>query len=119
MKDLMLSMMSAMMPYMIYVAYLGVALAVIGLVLLVLNLINGSMGGLLRLVGKMLLGVAVFYFACELAGAWLGAAPSMNLGDEDKFEFILVRFWKLGVTSLVIGLVYLLLGKRSLSTVEA
>lgn len=119
MKDLMLAMMSAMMPYMIYVAYLGAAVAAAGFLLLVLNLISGSMGGLLRLMGKILVGVAIFFIACELAGAFLGAAPSINLGDENKFEFILIRFWQLGLASLVIGLIYLLSGKRSTQSIEA
>ena len=118
-KGVMLAMLSMVMPYMIYVFYLAIAVAVIGLVLLVLNLISGSMGGLAALMGKILLGLAGFYFACELAGWYLSAAPSLNLGDENKFEFILVRFWKLGLASLVVGLVYVLASRRSATTVEA
>ena len=117
-KGVMLAMLSAVMPYMIYVFYLAVAIAAIGLILLVLNLITGSMGGLASLMGKILIGLAAFYFACEAAGWYLSAAPSLNLGDEDKFEFILIRFWKLGLASLVIGLVYMLAARRSSTTVE-
>ena len=118
-KDVMLAMMSAVMPYMIYVSYLGVILAAVGLLLLIINLVSGSMGGLVRLVGKLLIYVALFFFACEAAGWYLGAAPSLNLGDENNFEFILVRFWKLGLGALVLGLIYTLVARRSSSVVEA
>jgi len=111
-KDLMLQMLSMMMPYMIWVFRFGALVTVIGLVLLVLNLLNGSMSDKLQLAGKILLGVAAFYFACELAGMYLSAKPSHNFGDESKFEFIIVRFWKVGVAALVIGSFYLLMGKR-------
>lgn len=119
MKDLMLQMLSMMMPYMIYIFYFGALVAVAGAIMLVLNLLNGSMDGPLRLMGKILIGVALFYLACELAGAYLGAKPSHNFGDESKFEFILVRFWKVGIASLVIGSIYLLLGKRQQHRLEA
>ena len=112
MKDLMLQMMSAMMPYMIYIVYFGMAVAAIGLLVLIVNLMSGGLDNLLRLCGRILIGVAIFLFACELAGAYLSAAPSINFGDENKFEFVLVRFWKLGLAALVIGYIYLLFGKR-------
>ncbi len=118
-KDVMLAMMSAVMPYMIYVSYLGVVIAGLGLLFLIISLVTGSMGGLAHLMGKILLYVAGFFFACELAGWYLGAAPSLNLGDENKFEFILVRFWQLGLGAMVIGLIYIMAGNRSSDTVDA
>lgn len=119
MKDLMLTMLSMMMPYMIWVFRFGVLVTAAGVALLVLNLMSGAMSDKLRLAGKILIGVAAFYFACELAGLYLGAKPSHNFGDETKFEFILVRFWQVGIVSLVVGSFFLLMGKRGQHGLEA
>jgi len=127
MKDYMLAMMSAMMPYMKPIFYFEVGMIALGLVVILFNLNtlvlnrpgggsdlqNAEQRGAIGLVGKTLIGLAIFFFSCEVAGMILSAAPSINMGDENKFEFILVRFWMLGVASLAFGVIYLMLGRRS------
>ncbi|MDE2111112.1 MAG: transporter [Alphaproteobacteria bacterium] len=92
-----------MMPLMMPLVYLGGALLVIGMLSLVLRLAIGKVGGIARFAGWLLAGLGMFFLACQAAGMWLGAAPSINFGDSAKFEFDLKPFWEIGLAMLIAG----------------
>jgi len=92
-----------MMPLMMPLVYLGGVLLVIGALALILHFATGKAGGIARFAGWLLAGLGVFFLACQAAGMWLGASPSINFGDSAKFEFDLKPFWEIGLAMLVPG----------------
>lgn len=107
MKQTLLEIMVAMMPFMMPIVWIGYASVAIGALLLI--------GGLLaprltrtrpsaRLAGGTAAGVGLFFVACQIAGAVLGAQPAINFGDSSRFEFNLVPFWQIGGAFIVGGL---------------
>jgi len=102
-KQTMLDLMVRMMPLMMPLVYLGGVLLAIGLLSLIAYLASGNAGGLARFAGWLLAGLGVFFLACQVAGMWLGATPSINFGDSAKFEFDLKPFWEIGLAMLVPG----------------
>ncbi len=106
MSGFMIEMMALMMPYMKLLLYIGLIASVAGLGLAAAkSMIAGEtrLKGLLW-SGRVAVGMGLFFFACELMGAMLGAAPGINLLDANKFEFWIVPFWQPGALLLVLGL---------------
>ncbi len=131
MKMFMMGMMSDMMPYMKSFLYVANGLILIGILVILFNwksLISGRGGsdldnaeerGKINILGKSLLGFAAFFLGSEVMAPILGMqAPGFALfANPSQFDFgIGVRFWQVGLLFLVIGLVYLLLSKRSGTT---
>lgn len=113
MKQTLLDLMVKMMPLMMPLVYVGGALLAIGVLALVVRLATGKAGRLARWAGWLLAGLGVFFLACQAAGMWLGAAPSINFGDSAKFEFDLKPFWEIGLAMLLPGaLIGWLAGRR-------
>jgi hypothetical protein len=100
MKQMLLDMMSAMMPAMMPLVWIGAAVTVLSIVLLLVKKYGGA-----RLGGAATMAFGIFFLACQLAGALLGAQPSINFGDPSEFEFILVPFWQIGLAFLIPGLI--------------
>lgn len=114
MKDFMINMMAAMMPYMKPLMWLGVIAAALGLVLLIVHIVTrANTGGWVLLIGRIALGFSVFFFGCQLAGHFLGAAPGINFGDFKKMEFNIVPFWQIGAGFLVSALILGFFGGRT------
>ena len=111
---MMLDVMIQMMPYMKPLVYIGAALLIIGVLMALIALVSGSGSALARFAASGLIALGVFFLACQVAGAFLGAKPSINFGDPAKFEFILYPFWQIGGVLLVVGLIV-----RMLSAVGA
>jgi hypothetical protein len=55
-------------------------------------------------------GVAVIVASVVLG--YLGLGSSYNFGNPEKFEFVLVPFWQIGLAIAVLGGALLLLGRR-------
>ena len=106
MTGFMLDMMVMMMPWMKPILYIGLLAAAAGLGLAFTKTIVASEARLKGLLwtGRVAAGTGLFFFACEIMGIMLGAAPQFNLGDPNKFEFWMVPFWQAGVLLLVLGL---------------
>lgn len=114
MKQFMIEMMTMIMPYMKPLMWLGVIASVLGLALLIMHIIfRSSTGGWVLLMGRIVLGFAIFFFACQIAGFFLGAAPGINFGDFSKMEFNIVPFWQIGAGFLVTALVLGFFGGRT------
>lgn len=114
MKDFMINMMAAMMPFMKPIMWLGVAAAGIGLVLLIAHIVlRANTGGWVLLAGRVAFGMAVFFFGCQVAGYFLGAAPGINFGDFSKMEFNIVPFWQIGAGFFAAALVLGFFGGRT------
>lgn len=114
MKDFMINMMAAMMPFMKPLMWAGVAAAAAGLALLVMHvLFRASTGGWVLLAGRITLAFAAFFFACQVAGYFLGAAPGINFGDFSKMEFNIVPFWQIGAGFFVAALILGFFGGRT------
>lgn len=114
MKQFMIEMMAAMMPFMKPLMWIGVAAAAAGLVMLVAHMImRADTGGWVLLAGRVTLGFALFFFACQVAGFFLGAAPGINFGDFSKMEFNIVPFWQIGVGFFVASLILGFFGGRT------
>lgn len=102
-----------MMPAMKPLVYLAAVVAIAGLVLMVMRpLLDAKNGAMVLLGGRILLGLAFFFFACQLAGMWLEMSPTINFGDFKKMEFILVPFWQIGALCLVGALILGFVGGR-------
>lgn len=116
MTAFLLDMMTAMMPYMKPILYIGGLAAVAGVALMFSRPFIGNtelrQTGLLW-SGRIAAGVGMFFFACQIMGAILGAAPMFNLKDSSKFEFQMVYFWQVGA---VLFLVALLIGNSLASS---
>ena len=113
MKQAMLDLMVKMMPLMMPLVYAGAALVAVGVLATLARLIWGKGRGIAKLSGWALFALGVFFLVCQVAGAWLGATPSINFGDSTKFEFDLKPFWEIGLAMLVPGLLIALIGGRS------
>jgi hypothetical protein len=114
MKQALLDMMAAMMPYMMVAVWLGGVLVAGGLLLLIISLVVGRRGVLQRGVtwaGTLTLLLATFFILSQFAGMWLGATPSINLGDSRQYQFVLVPFWQVGLALLVPGIILWRLGR--------
>jgi hypothetical protein len=109
-KQTMLELMVKMMPLMMPLVYVSAALIAAGIFAIVTSLFVRKSAGIARLCGQVLVGFGVFFLACQAAGMWLGAAPSINFGDAAKFEFDLKPFWQIGLAALVPGLLIAWIG---------
>lgn len=114
MKQFMIEMMTAMMPFMKPLMWLGVASAAAGIAMLVAHMIlRANTGGWVLLAGRITLGFAFFFLACQVAGYFLGAAPGINFGDFSKMEFNIVPFWQIGAGFLAASLILGFFGGRT------
>ncbi|MDX2289370.1 MAG: hypothetical protein NW217_11185 [Hyphomicrobiaceae bacterium] len=113
MKQMMLDMMSQMMPFMKPLVWLGVVAGLVGAVMVLASLLfKANSGDIVLIAGRILLGLALFLFACEGAGLFLGARPQINFGDFEKLEFVLVPFWQIGAAFLAGALILGFFGGR-------
>ena len=113
MKETMLDLMVKMMPLMMPVVYVGAALLAIGMLAAIARAVTGKGAGIAKMSGWALVALGVFFLGCQVAGMWLGAAPSINFGDSTKFEFDLKPFWQIGLVMLLPGLLIALYGGRA------
>ena len=60
--------------------------------------------------GSMVIGVLLLVANAVLQ--FMGLSASYNLGDPEKFEFILISFWHVGAVLLSIGAILYLIGRR-------
>lgn len=113
MKQTLMGLMTQMMPAMKPLFWAAVIAFLAGLA--------GALAGgdgwrrLTRAAGGVLFAIGAFFLIAQGLGAWLGAAPSINLGDARRMQFILVPFWQLGLGCLAGGLLLRLvtrLGRR-------
>ena len=113
MKQFMIDMMILMMPVMKPLVWLGAIVAVAGLGLMLMRqILDEKNGAMVLLAGRIMLGLAVFFLACQIAGIWLGMPPKINFGDFEKMEFILVPFWQIGLLYLIAALILGFVGGR-------
>ncbi len=113
MKQMMMDMMILMMPAMKPLVWIGAAVAVGGVALVILRqIMNEKNGQMVLLAGRIMLGLAVFFLGCQVAGMWLEMAPQINFGDFEKMEFKLVPFWQIGIGFFVVALVLGFVGGR-------
>lgn len=113
MKQFMMDMMILMMPAMKPLVWMGAIIAVSGVALMLLRqIMNEKNGAMVLLAGRIMLGLAVFFLACQVAGMWLEMAPQINFGDFEKMEFKLVPFWHIGVGFFIVALILGFVGGR-------
>jgi len=111
MKDMMIDMMVSMMPFMQPFMWLGVVVAILGFMFILVSLLlKSNVSKAITWAGRIVLGVAVFFIAAQVAGYFLNMPPTINFGDSSKFEFILVSFWQIGLALLVPALIIKLAG---------
>lgn len=109
----MINMMLFAMPAMKPLVWAGALVAAGGLVLLLARqILDDKNGWAVLLSGRIMLGLAVFFFACQIAGMWLGMPPKINFGDFEKMEFILVPFWQIATLCLIAALILGFFGGR-------
>ncbi len=108
--ELMTQVMTKMMPYMWYIADAGIAALVLGGIAWLVWLFTGGATGLLRLCGRVLIVLGVFFVACQIAGLLLGMKPWLNLGDISKGEFDALPFWMIGLPFFVVGFFFRIFG---------
>jgi hypothetical protein len=108
--ELMTQIMTKMMPYMWYIADVGIAALILGGIAWLIWLFTGNATGLLRLCGRLLVVIGVFFVLCQIAGLGLGMKPWLNLGDVSKGEFDALPFWMIGLPFFVVGFVLRLFG---------
>ncbi|MDE3116778.1 MAG: transporter [Pseudomonadota bacterium] len=113
MHQMMLDLMVKMMPFMMPLVYAGGALLAIAVVALVAQIASGRGGGLATACGWLLVILGVFFLACQAAGMFLGAAPSINFADSTKGDFDLKPFWEIGLGMLVPGIVIAAVAKMA------
>jgi len=106
MTGLMLDMMVMMMPWMKPLLYIGLLASLAGFGFAFAKAMLGEEARLKGLLwsGRVAAVLGLFFFACEVMGAILGAAPQFNLGDSTKFEFWMVPFWQAGALLFICGL---------------
>jgi len=63
-------------------------------------------------LGSVLGFVGVAVIVASVVLGYLGLGSSYNFGNPEKFEFVLVPFWQLGLAIAVLGGALLLLGRR-------
>ncbi|MGO9547561.1 MAG: hypothetical protein ACLPPF_22565 [Rhodomicrobium sp.] len=106
MSGFMIEMMALMMPYMKILLYIGLIASAAGIGFAAAKSMIASEMRLKGLLwsGRVAVGMGLFFFACQLMGAMLGAAPGINLADANKFEFWIVPFWQPGAILFAAGL---------------
>jgi hypothetical protein len=112
MKEMMLDLMVKMMPFMMPVVYAGAALLAIAILAVLAQFITGRGGGIARLAAWLLVVLGLFFLASQLAGMFLGAAPSINFADSTKGDFDLKPFWQIGLVFLVPGAIITMIRPR-------
>lgn len=100
----MTQIMAAMMPYMWHIANVGLAFLVLGGLAWLIWLYNGHATWLLRLSGRILVVLGIFFIACQIVGLLLGMNAFLNLADPNKYEFAPLPFWMIGLPFIVTGL---------------
>jgi len=100
----MTQIMTKMMPYMWDIADAGIALLILGAAGWLIWLVTGRATWVLRLSGRLLVVLGIFFVACQLAGLFLGMKPWLNLGDLSKGEFVGLPFWMIGLPFFVTGI---------------
>lgn len=63
-------------------------------------------------LGSVLGFVGVAVIVASVVLGYLGLGSSYNFGNPEKFEFVLVPFWQIGLAIAVLGGALLLLGRR-------
>ncbi len=110
MKEQMIDIMNMMFPYMKIIAYVGGAMLVIGVLAWLLWIFTGWCTWLLRLSGRLLIILGLFFLACQAAGYFLGMSPEINFGDFQKAEFNTEPFWIVGLILLIPGFILRVFG---------
>ena len=64
-------------------------------------------------IGFLLGAIGLGVIAMSAVMSYMGLNPSYNLGDPDKFEFILVPFWQVGLVVAGIGAVCVLASRKT------
>jgi hypothetical protein len=121
-KGLMLDLMVLMMPWMKPLLYAGLLATLGGLGLAFAKPMLEEKARLKGLLwsGRIAVALGLFFLACEVMGAILGAAPQFNLGDSTKFEFWMVPFWQAGALLFAGGLLIgNILARAKNNTVQA
>lgn len=109
----MINMMLFAMPAMKPLVWLACLVAAGGLLLLLVRqLLDDKNGWAVLLAGRIMLGLAGFFIACQIAGMFLGMPPKINFGDFEKMEFILVPFWQISFLCLIAALILGFFGGR-------
>jgi len=106
----MIDLITQMTPFMTPIAYAGAALLVIGAVAWLLWIFTGWCTWLLRLSGRLLIVVGLFFLACEVAGIILETPWELNYSDAAQFEFKTQPFWIVGLAFFIPGFVLRLFG---------
>ena len=64
-------------------------------------------------VGALLCGINAAVIIASAVMRYMGYGPSYNFGDPEKFEFVLVPFWQMGLAIGVAGALCLLVSRRA------
>lgn len=105
MKDMLIDMMVTMMPLMKPLMLFAVGTALLGIMLVIAAYaFKMNTGKAITWSSRLVLACAIFFLAAQGMGYMLNMPPTFNMGDAEKFEFILVSFWKVGAALLVAGL---------------
>jgi len=63
-------------------------------------------------IGAVLCGIGAAVMVTSAALNYFGVATSYNFGNPEKYEFILVPLWQIGLAVAAIGGAFLLLRRR-------
>jgi hypothetical protein len=63
-------------------------------------------------IGAVLCGIGAAVIATSAVLNYFGVATSYNFGNPEKFEFVLVPLWQIGLAVAAIGGAFLLLRRR-------
>ncbi len=110
MKETMIDVMNQMFPYMKIIVYVGGAFLLIGIVAFLIWVFFERCTWLLRLSGRLLVLLGLFFLACQAAGMFLGMTPEINFGDISKLEFNTIAFWIVGLALLIPGFLLRIFG---------
>ncbi len=102
MKQFMIDAMAAMMPFMRPLSIAGLIFVVMGFVLPLL-----SQGRAARWSGNLALAAGFFFLACEIAGRFLGFAPTILYADPMDRELYRNQwpFWTIGAALAMAGII--------------
>lgn len=92
------------------IAEVGGAFLAIGIVALLIWVVLERCTWLMRLAGRVLVLLGLFFLACQVAGMFLGMTPEINFGDIEKLEFNTIAFWIVGLVLLIPGFFLRILG---------
>jgi hypothetical protein len=106
----MTQIMAKMMPYMWYVADVGLTFLALGALAWLIWLLNGRCTWLLRLSGRILVVLGIFFVASQIVGFLLGMNAFLNLADPNKYEFAPLPFWMIGLPFIVTGVIMRIFG---------